>query len=125
MGMSERPHHPQDRAPSQPNDDDRDPLEYLRVVVEKQLYPNVDLDADAPSGHETEQSDLYLEEMFSGPNEPRRARLRLQHPDSTVSDISPAYTLRTLDAWLRGLIEGERGTIDAKADHVGDDGGEA
>lgn len=122
--MSERHRHPDDVVPTQP-DDDRDPLEYLRVVVQKQLYPNVALDADAPSGHETGQSDLYLEEMFTGPNEPRRARLRLQHPDSTVSDVSPAYTLRTLDAWLRGLIEGERGTIDAKADHVGDDEGDA
>ena len=120
--MHDRPRHPQDDVPTQPDDDPRSPLEYLRVVVDKQLYPNVDLDADEPAGHETEQSLLFLEELHSGPNEPRRVRLRLQHPDSTVSDVSPAHTLRDMDTYLRGLVEGERGTIDRKADHIGDEG---
>lgn len=123
--MSEHQRHPDDVVPTQPDDDHRDPLEYLRVVVDQQLMPNVDLDADAPSGYETEQSDLFLSERFSGAGEPRRVELRLRHPDSTEAHVSPTYTLREMDAFLRGLTRGERGEIDAKADHVGDDEGDA
>ena len=120
--MSERHRHPDDVVPTQPDDDDRDPVEYLRVVVEKQLLPNTDLNRDVPAGYEAEQSDLFLCEVFSGPDDRRRVRLRLQHPDSTESDLSPALTLREMDAFLRGMVRGERGEIDAKADHVGDEG---
>jgi hypothetical protein len=123
--MSERHRHPDDVVPTQPDDDERGPVEYLRVVVDQQLMPNVDLDADAPSGYETEQSDLFLSERFSGAGEPRRVELRLRHPDSTESHVSPTYSLREMDAFLRGMVRGERGEIDAKADHVGDDEREA
>ena len=123
--MSEHDRHPDDVVPTQPDDDDRDPLEYLRVVVEKQILPSTDLDADEPAGRDAEQSRLYLAEAYSGDGEPRRVRLRLEHPDSTVSDVGALHTLREMDAFLRGLSEGERGTIDAKADHVGDGEGDA
>jgi len=112
--------HPQDDVPTQPDNDPRGPVEYLRVVVDKQLMPHVDLDRDEPAGRGTEQSWLFVEEVFSGPDEPRRVRLRLQHPDSSVSDISPAHTLRTFDAYLRGLVKGECGEIDIVADHIDD-----
>lgn len=124
MGMSEHQRHPDDVVPTQPDESDRSPLEYLRVVVEKQLLPSTDLDRDEPAGYEHEQSALFLSEVFSGPDDPRRVRLRLQHPDSTESDLSPALTLREMDAFLRGMVRGERGEIDAKADHIGDDEGD-
>lgn len=123
--MSEHDRHPDDVVPTQPDDDDRDPLVYLGVVLEKQILPSTDLDADEPAGRETEQSRLYLAESYSGADEPRRVRLRLEHPDSGVSDLSPLHTLREMDAFLRGLGRGLRGEIDAKADHVGDDEGDA
>lgn len=117
--MSEHQRHPDDVVPTRPDDDPRDPVEYLRVVVAKQLLPNVDLNRDEPAGYETEQSDLFLSERFTGATEPRRVELRLRHPDSTESHVSPTLTLREMDAYLRGLVEGERGTIDRKADHIG------
>ena len=120
--MSEHQRHPDDVVPTQPDESDRGPVEYLRVVVEKQLLPNTDLDRDEPAGYETEQSDLFLSERFSGATEPRRVELRLRHPDSTESHVSPTYTLREMDAFLRGMVRGERGEIDAKADHTGDEG---
>jgi len=123
--MSEHQRHPDDVVPTQPDDDERGPVEYLRVVVDQQLMANVDLDGDEPAGYEAEQSDLFLSERFSGAAEPRRVELRLRHPDSTESHVSPTFTLREMDAFLRGMVRGERGTIDAKADHVGDDEGEA
>ena len=114
--------HPPNQPHTQPDDDDRDPVEYLRVVVEKQLLPCTDLDPDAPAGNKTGQSELYLSEFAPDTDMTRRLRLRLQHPDSTVSDVSPMLTPAEMDVFIRGLIRGERGRIDRLAEHVDDEG---
>lgn len=115
---------PANQPYTQPDDDDRDAVEYLRVVVEKQLLPVTDLDPDEPAGHKTAQSDLYITELHPETDTTRRVQVRLQHPNSTVSDVSPVLSPAEMDVFLRGLIRGERGRIDRLADHV-DDGGEA
>jgi hypothetical protein len=117
--------HPPNQPHTQPDDDDRDAVEYLRVVVEKQLLPCTDLDRDAPAGHKTGQSDLYLAEYAPDADMTRRLRLRLQHPDSTVSDVSPMLSPAEMDVFLRGMIRGERGRIDRLAEHVDDGEGDA
>jgi hypothetical protein len=118
--MSERTHGDDDQNEAnqphtQPADDSRGPVEYLGVVVDKQLHPNLPLDADEPAGWKAAQSDLVLREYARGQDGTRRLRLRLVHPDSTESDISPMLTPAEMDLYLRGLIAGERGEIARKA----------
>lgn len=113
---------PANQPYTQADDDDRDAVEYLRVVVEKQLLPETDLDPDEPAGHKTAQSDLYITELHPEPDTTRRLRLRLQHPNSTVSDVSPVLSPAKMDVFLRGLVRGERGRIDRLAHHVDEEG---
>jgi len=115
--------HPPNQPHTQPDDDDRGPVDYLRTVVEKQLTPETGLEPDEPAGHKTHQSDLFLTEYAPDADMTRRLRLRLQHPDSSVSDVSPVLSPAEMDVFLRGMIRGERGRIDRLAVHIGEGGG--
>lgn len=103
------------RPTTQPDNSNRGPVEYLRVIVDKQLRPNTDLVPDIDAGYEGERSELYIGESVRLVDGTRQVRLRLQHPDSCVSDISPRLSPRALDHYLRGLVAGHRGTIEQKA----------
>lgn len=109
------------RVHSQPDGDDRDPLVYLGEIVNSRIMRSLDLDEDAPAGYEGNRSDLFLQEFHRRSNGVRQVRLRLKHPDSSVSDISARLTLREMETFLRGLSRGASGYIDDIATHAGDD----
>lgn len=123
--MSERHRHPDNVAPTQPDSDDRDVFIYLNAIVDKRIKPSTALDPDAPAGYNCEQSDLHVSERPQDGEGRRRFRLRLRHPDSTVSDVGLVHTAREMDAFLRGLSHGLGGTIERKADTIDDTEGEA
>lgn len=121
--MSPRQDHPENVASTQPENDDRDVKEYLQAVVDARIAPCTELanSDDVPSGYEGDESELYISEHARGQDGERRLRLRLKHPDSGETDISPRLTPNELDTFLRGLDAGVSGKISKKATLAGGD----
>ena len=90
-----------------------DPEDYSQESVGEWFVKiiNARIDYDADTG----ASELFLHEPFSGGNEPDRYRLRLRHPDTSVSDVSAAYDAGEMEAYLRGLEAGLGGRIESKS----------
>ena len=88
-----------------------EPDEWLAQLLDKRVRPVVD----------TGESRLYIHVPFTGPNEADRYRLRLRHPDSGETDISPALDAGEFESYLFGLIHGLTGEIEHHA-HGTDEG---
>jgi len=83
---------------------------WLVGLLDKRVRPSVD----------TGDSRLYIHCPYTGPNEPNRYRLRLRHPDTGESDISPALDAGEFESYLFGLIHGLTGEIEHHAHGTAD-----
>jgi len=84
-----------------------DPAEWFETIIREQILPNAN----------TGDSELLLNDKDLADRNPRRFRLRLRHPDTTVSDLSLAYDAGEMEAYLRGLQHGLGGRIEQKSEH--------
>lgn len=69
------------------------------------------LDRLADSG----ESELFLADVFVGGTEGYRKRLRLKHPDSGESDISPALPADEMVEYLSAMCKGYEERIEYEA----------
>jgi len=88
-------------------DDVDDPAEWFETIIREQITPNAN----------TGESDLLLNDKDLADRNPRRFRLRLRHPDTSVSDLTLAYDAGEMEAYLRGLQHGLGGRIEQKSEH--------
>lgn len=86
-------------------DDVDDPAEWFETIIENQILPHVDTGA----------SELQLSDKDLSAVDTRWFRLRLQHPDTCVSDVSVPYDAGEFEAYLRGLQHGAQGKISRKS----------
>lgn len=84
------------------NGPEQTPGEWLAAFFDNRVKPDVD----------TGESQLFIHEPYTGANEPNRYRLRLRHPDSGETDISPALDAGEFEAYLFGLVHGLNGEIE-------------
>lgn len=97
--------HRHERDSTANNPGDQTPDEYFRSIVENRIAPRA----------ETGESELVLTRRFLTVEEPTRWRLRLRHPDTSVSDVTPALDAGEFEEHLRGLESGLSGRIERKS----------
>ena len=115
--MSPRQDHPENVAPTQPDTDDRDVIEYLQAIIDSQIIPSTELEGGVPHGRGGVEGEVCVVERGTEPDGERRARVEIHNPDGGVYDLSPVLTPREMDTYLRGLSAGVGGKIDRLATH--------